>query len=145
MTMTQQPQYARYLLYSSRLTIISILTAYYYQLWDCCLLTLIITTTSQLYWSYPIDGWRRHLDMLAVLSGLSYQVAYTAWRVPWWTRLTYYLFVSLMGGSYLVARYYGRHLEYRLACGYHLLLHCLGNLSNIWLYTHHTNEIGVSK
>jgi len=140
----QTQKYGRDILYSSSFTIISVISAWYYRLYVNCILTCLVLSSSLLYWSNPVDGWRRKLDIVVVNTGSIYQLTYSSQFIPHWMGFILYLVTFSLGvGCYITACYFGNlKRDYYLASRYHIALHVFGNISNLILYY---NLSGVSE
>lgn len=134
--MIQDKRFSKRLLMSSRLTIISIYTAYLYRIWSSCILGILVLCTSHAYWSNPVRGVRRNLDITVVTIAVTYQMFYASQSLDMIKRTVYYAWVFVMIMCYAAARYQGRYRHnHHLASVYHMLLHLTGTCGNIYLYT----------
>ena len=110
--------------------------AWYNGLDDNFLVATLVLLSSLLYWHDPADGWRRKLDMFCANGTVLYQVAYSVRFLPTTAAVLAHLAsVVLAASCYLGARHFGRaEGDFDSASKCHVLLHVLGNMSNILLY-----------
>ena len=131
----QISKFSRRIYLTSYLILVSIYSAWYNNLLSCLALSILVFTTSVLYWSNPINSWRRNLDITCVSIALIYQVFYLSWWLEMRSRLVYLTNVIFVLFCYGMARYHGRvKLEYDMASRYHMGVHLFANISNLVLY-----------
>lgn len=135
-TRLQIPKYTRRMLYSSTTTVASIFSAWEKNLYHNCFLSLLVLSTSILYWSHPTNGWRRNIDMICTNGAIGFQVVYSASVIPTNVRLQHGIMVFILGITYFAARHFGRTTppDFDKASKCHVMLHICGNLSNLFLY-----------
>lgn len=118
---------ARILLGTSFLSTTSLATAVWLGLYDCAVISAAALFCSVNYWSHPVYGTRRNLDMAVAAAGVTHHV-YMSYIYGVYKS---YLFFSSLGvAAYLL----GRILEGRKATVAHSCMHVLGNIGNIRLY-----------
>lgn len=99
--------------------------------YDLSLVPFGVWTTSLLYWSNPVYGCRRRLDMFVVFNGTAYQLyrAYTASN-----SFPYYVVTVCAIACYPIGHYYHARGYTWIGCMWHCGIHILGNLGNVILY-----------
>ena len=110
----------------------SCIYALYKEHYDLALVPAGVFLTSVNYWRNPTYSWRRNLDIVYVKTGLSYQIirAYGSE----YDKL-YYIVVFLGISSYMLGIFYYKKKLYWHSTYAHIMLHILGNISNIILYS----------
>jgi hypothetical protein len=135
MILILQPEYSRRIVLISHVIWISILTSASYGLYFCSLLALTVWATSQIYWSYPVKGLRRSLDMACASASLIYHFGLSISSL---TKPQLYLSLLAVALSfYFLAR---RAQNQNYSSFYHCLMHIFGNISNLVLYSSLANE-----
>lgn len=130
MTMEVTPRSeSRILLASSLTTVASCLRSAHLALWDCLLTSSAVLFFSVNYWRRPVYGWRRNLDIMNTVTGLSYQLVIvsdidTALLLP-------YLAFTTCGLACFALGYKFSGRNGTLA---HSGVHVFGNLANMFLY-----------
>ena len=131
----QKPEYSIRLYRTCYLMLISMYSAWIHGIIDCFALSVLVFSTSILYWRFPVDGWRRRLDIVCVNGAILYQSIHKARQIDLLPAFLYYSMVIFIVFFYRTARYYGRTLhDYDMASRYHMLFHIFGNLGNLVLY-----------
>ncbi len=125
------PEYYKILWRTSWFALISFFVALYKQFFDFAFLSFIVFLTSINYWKYPINNWRRKVDMICVQCALTYKII-KAYYVK--DNYYYYIALSLAISFYIFALYFGKKNKLWLSTVSHSLLHVFGNVSNIVLY-----------
>ena len=99
--------------------------------YDLSLVPFGVWTTSLLFWSNPVYGWRRRLDMFVVSSGVMYNYyrAYTASHM-----IPYYAITGCAVICYPIGHYYHAKGQTWKGCMWHGGIHILASLGNIVLY-----------
>jgi hypothetical protein len=87
--------------------------------------------TSLLYWSHPVRGWRRNLDIYVVRCALAWQVYY-AWWNP--NGLLYYALTVFGIFLYAIGCYIHAPNMYKYSTLLHCALHFVANTANVILY-----------
>lgn len=133
---SQNPEYSSRLFWSSSTTIISVYSAWHNELYFGLARSIIVLLTSLLYWSNPIDGFRRKTDMVCANGFISYQLLVTAQDLPLIARTMYTASAIACILCYINARSYGRrkHPDFDLASKWHMLIHIFGNMGNLILF-----------
>lgn len=129
MSLVLQPRYSRRILYTSNVIWLSILASVLYEIYTCTLLTLLVWITSVMYWSHPVKGLRRTLDMACTAVSLAYHfyLASTAYQ-----QMMYFTIVTIGISFYLLARISD---DQNCSSFYHCIMHLCGNISNLVLYS----------
>jgi hypothetical protein len=132
----QLDKYSRRLFYSSTITVLSVYSAWYNELYYAMMRSLLVLSTSLIYWYNPTDGLRRQIDIISSNGCIGYQYIYMSRELPLITWIVYTITIMACIGCYAMARYYGRKYEpdFDMASQYHISIHILGNLGNIILY-----------
>lgn len=131
----QKPEYSIRLYRTCYLMLVSMYSAWVHGIIDCFALSILVFSTSILYWRFPVDGWRRKLDMICANGSLLYQTLYKAPQIEWIPACLYYSMVIFVVIFYRNARFYGRvYHDYDMASRYHMLVHIFGNMGNLVLY-----------
>lgn len=120
------------LYYSSFTTIFSVITGFYYNILTLSLFTFIVLICSCNYWRYPIKGIRRNLDITFVIVSLFLHIYYTII----YNYFEYLYLLSLGFLSYFFSNYFTSKQYFWLGCQFHILLHLLININNVFLYIH---------
>ena len=133
-----QPRHSRILFGTSWLLLFTSAYAINQKHYDLAICPIGIFATSINYWRHPIRGWRRNMDILVVLVISCYQIlrALTSQHAR-----IFYTSYAIAFSFYPISNYYytkGRHAESVL---FHALLHILGNISSIILYSGYIENI----
>jgi hypothetical protein len=116
---------------SSFLTSISILSSYYYGVYDCFIISIVVLLNSLNYWRHPIKGYRRNLDIFTAFFGLAYEL-YLSFLVELSDHLiSYYLLTSISIFCYYKAR---TTIDRSKSSLWHCSLHLIANIANFNLY-----------
>ncbi|TYZ60458.1 hypothetical protein PybrP1_009409 [[Pythium] brassicae (nom. inval.)] len=126
------PQYAARLFRSSFATCFSVLIAARYELWACAASALLVLLTSLNYWRDPVAGWRRSVDIAAVVVGIVYHVYCSAFCAPRAVQALYVLFLLQAAYCYRRAR---EAPTQDASSAWHCGVHVSGNVANMLLYT----------
>ena len=116
----------------SYLSLFSCIYAIYRQHYNLAIVPGSIFLTSINYWRKPTYSYRRYLDMTVVKIMLLYQ-HYMAYNAEYAN--IYYIITLIAILSYPLGIYYYRLKYYWKSTYAHILLHILGNLGNIVLYS----------
>lgn len=108
----------------------SIITSLYLNLFDCFLLSSIIFFTSINYWRYPIKGFRRNIDIIAVICSCIYQT-FLALQIYLIYSYLYFLIILLCMKCYVNAI---KQTDKKYSSNWHCCIHILANIANIVLY-----------
>jgi hypothetical protein len=124
------PREAKILLYSSFTVLASCAGAAYCKLYDCLTTSVATLICSINYWRHPVYGWRRNIDIMNISSGAIYHAwkALDTDKVYCWG---YIGFILLGIGCYILSR----SVQGRLSVYAHSMMHVLGNIGNVFLYT----------
>jgi hypothetical protein len=125
------PKYYIILWRTSWFGLISSCFALYKQFYDFAFLSFIVFLTSINYWKFPINNWRRKVDMFCVQCGLTYKII-KAYNVK--ENYYYYTVLSFALSFYIFSLYFSKKNKLWLSTLSHSLLHFFGNISNIILY-----------
>jgi hypothetical protein len=132
MTLILEKKYSKWIYYTSfNLIIISIIGLYNnYYLNTVSVFSVFLTSIN--YWRYPIKGFRRNIDIMAV--GLS--IIYNSFYVYECAYGHYYISMIILG---IVIYIFGGFLHTKKYFGLSTLLHCkvhlLSNIANYLLFT----------
>lgn len=126
------PQYSKYIYNLSYLSAITSSYALYKGHYDLAICPGCVFVTSINYWRNPDYSWRRYLDMLVVTSSLTYQIV-RAYPTKYAT--LYYTIVCYGIGFYSIGIWFYNRGSLWWSTVSHGMLHILGNLSNIILYS----------
>ncbi len=124
-------KYYKILWCTSWLGLISCGIALYKEFYDFAFVTFIVFLTSINYWKYPINNWRRKVDMFCVQLGILYKII-KAYYVK--DNYYYYIVLSFALSFYIFALYFNKKNKLWLSTVSHSLLHFFGNISNVVLY-----------
>ncbi|ETW01845.1 hypothetical protein H310_06416 [Aphanomyces invadans] len=124
-------QYSARLFRSSWLTAFSVYSAAQCDLWMCCTMTLLVLFTSLNYWQHPVRGWRRNVDISAVVLGFAYHLYQSLWCASWSHQILYYAFVVKTVYCYSQAR---AAPNKDVSSRWHMIMHLVGNIGNLILY-----------
>jgi len=120
---------SRILLATSLTTVVSCLSAAHLALYDCLLMESSVLFFSVNYWRRPVYGWRRNLDIVNTVTGLSYQLM-IAPGIDTHLLLPYIVFTALGLFSFVM----GYKFSGRKATLSHSCVHVFGNAANIFLH-----------
>ena len=124
---------ARFLWRTSWLSFGSCIYAVYKTHYHLALVPGSVYITSINYWRDPqSNSWRKYADMYVVFTSLGYQIAMT--RNAQNVRI-YYVLILLCGLSYYESLRYAKTQDKWTSVYWHSLIHILGNISNIVLYS----------
>jgi hypothetical protein len=127
-----QPRHSRILFGTSWILLFTAAYAINQKHYDLAICPIGIFATSVNYWRHPIRGWRRNIDILIVLVASFYQIvrASTAEHAQ-----IFYTSYAIAFSFYPISNYYyvKGHKTESVIC--HALLHILGNISSIILYS----------
>lgn len=97
-----------------------------------CIWTYAIGITTLLYWSNPVLGWRRSIDMITVGCGLvAHLVVAGLWSR---TRLLYYFLTAVALTCYPMSNWLHERGHVSAGIALHGLLHVLANAGNFVMY-----------
>ncbi|CAE7413996.1 unnamed protein product [Symbiodinium pilosum] len=128
--------------------------------WGCCSLAALVLIAGLNYWRDPTFGMRRYLDMAAVAATVIYHMCVAlgvtggGLNAHWASLLSsplrplmgkgplvpgpgpagYSLLTFLFVAMYMRARHHAARKEYNISTPWHLGVHLLGNLGNVFLY-----------
>jgi hypothetical protein len=127
-----------------RVSFLSFLASIYALHCECYELAAVpggVFLTSVNYWRRPIYGWRRNLDMGYVAAALTYQ-NYRAYHAYYYTMnlehsfaLLYYALMLFGIGCYPASIYLYKKKDLWRSTYVHCLLHIVGNIANMVLYS----------
>lgn len=129
--MIVEQKHARQFIKISFLSMVPTCLSYYYGIYDIMVMIIIVFLTSINYWRHPIYGWRRNMDISAVVSGVFYQF-YRNQDCN--HKLSVYSMIGVGTCSYLSSCYYynkRRYLSIILHCGVHIS----ANIALVFLIT----------
>lgn len=118
-----------------RMSFLSLFSSFYgiyNKQYDIAFVPFGVFLTSINYWRKPDYSWRRYLDMTYVKLAFSYQLikAYNSDNFK-----LYYFLTLLTISFYSLGVYYYRKKMYWKSTYSHSMIHVLGNISNIILYS----------
>ena len=127
------PDQYNYLWKTSWLSLISALYAFYHGHYDMVLVPGGVFLTSINYWRKPDYSWRRYADMCYVTGALSYQMLRSC-------KSQYggvYVILTTVSAIYFypLGIYYFTRGKYWHSAYAHSMIHILGNVANIILYS----------
>ena len=105
------------LFYTSFLTLLSISSSLYYNLYICMLFSIIIQITSINYWINPVKGIRRNVDILAVIIATIYNL-YNSFYYKYYN-FTIVVYIGI--NSYFMSSYFKKNNYIRLSELFHFL------------------------
>ena len=119
----------------SNASLISAIYGYNYNTHSTRLWLLPISTyvNSINYWRKPEPGWRRNLDIVVTCSALLYQnmIVYNTIRFAY----LYWILITMSATMYPVGYFFYFRQWYKMSTLSHMLLHILGNLAHLSLYS----------
>jgi hypothetical protein len=115
----------------SFLTFVPIFTSLYYEKYDIMMMPLTVFITSISYWKEPIYGWRRNIDILAVVVGSGYQLLY----FPICSHKVYCFTSMIMGTGCYVLSWFFHKKNINWSCNFHCGTHIFANLTLLLLIT----------
>jgi len=122
---------ADYLFYTSFSALVGSLYGFYKKKYINSLGVFLIFVTSINYWRNPVHGWRRNIDIIASILGLSINVL-TSPGHPRCLKLNLMLFMSLL---FYPLGFYFQHKSIHLSAFSHSLIHIFCNLVCISYYS----------
>jgi hypothetical protein len=125
-----KPQ-ADYLFYTSFGSLVGSLYGFYKKQYINSLGVFLIFLTSINYWRNPVYGWRRNIDIISSILGLSINVL-TSPGHPRCLKLNLMLFMSLL---FYPLGFYFQHKSIHLSAFSHSLIHIVSNLVCISYYS----------
>jgi hypothetical protein len=125
-----KPQ-ADYLFYTSFSALVGSLYGFYKKKNINSLGVFLIFVTSINYWRNPVHGWRRNIDIITSILGLSINII-TSHDHPRCLKLNLMLFISLL---FYPLGFYFQHKSIHLSAFSHSLIHIIGNLVCISYYS----------
>jgi hypothetical protein len=125
-----KPQ-ADYLFYTSFGSLVGSLYGFYKKQYINSLGVFLIFVTSLNYWRNPVYGWRRNIDIITSILGLSINII-TSHSHPRCIKLNLMLFISLL---FYPLGFYFQHKSIHLSAFSHSLIHIIGNLVCISYYS----------
>ncbi len=117
---------------ASYISLLSSIYAIYRQHYNLALVPGSVFISSILYWKNPDYSYRRYLDMIVVKTALVYQ-HYMAYNAEY-ARM-YYTILLFTILSYPVGIYYYHKKDYWKSTYAHILVHLIGNVGNVVLYS----------
>jgi hypothetical protein len=124
-------RFAKRMWNSSFLTFISIFSSYYFGVFDCFIISIIVLVNSLNYWRHPVKGIRRNIDILTATFGLTYELYLSLFIELSDNLISYYLLTSISIFCYYKARTTINRSKSSL---WHCSLHLIANLANLSLY-----------
>jgi hypothetical protein len=116
----------------SFLSLISCIYAICKNHYDLALVPGGVFLTSINYWRYSDYSWRRYVDMIYVKLALIYQI-YRAYNAEYCKLYYLILFITML--FYPLGIYFYKRKLYWYSVYAHSMIHILGNISNIILYS----------
>lgn len=129
------------LFYTSFLTLLSISSSLYYNLYICMLFSILIQITSINYWRKPVKGIRRNIDIITVTISTIYNL-YNSFYYKYYN-FTIVVYIGM--NSYLISTYFKKYNYIRLAELLHFFVHLLPNISASLMHYHIYNQINYVK
>lgn len=115
----------------SFLTFVPIFASLYYEKYDIMMVPLTVFITSVSYWKKPIYGWRRNIDIMAVVAGSGYQLLY----FPICSHTIYCFISMIMGTGCYVLSWVVHEKNIDWSCNLHCGTHVFANLTLLLLIT----------
>jgi hypothetical protein len=134
-----KPQ-ANYLFYTSFFSLISTLYGLYKKEYLNTIGVFSIFITSINYWRDPVYGWRRNIDIVASILGLSLN-SINSYNHPRRGSLNRMLLCCLL---FYPLGYYFQNKSLHLSTFFHSLIHILGNMICISYYSDNNNGLLIS-
>jgi hypothetical protein len=127
-------QYEQYILiyYVSYLSLISFIYAIIQQHYNMCMVPLGVFITSINYWRKPDYSWRRYIDIFYVSCCLIYQII-KSYNSEYGLLYCIVVFIGIM--FFPLGNYLSDKKLYWLSTYAHIMVHIIGNISNIILYS----------
>ena len=113
------------LFYTSFLTLLSIGSSIYYNLYTCMLFSILIQITSINYWRKPVKGIRRNIDIITVTIATIYNL-YNSFYYKYYN---FAIVVYIGMNSYFISIYFKKNNYIRLSELFHFFVHLLPNIS----------------
>ncbi len=129
---------SRYLLHTSKGGIVSIICAYYKEVYDIVFVASCITITSQIYWSKPKNDWRRWLDIITVFICWNYQ-HYRAYQAELW--MQYAIITLIATGFYPMSLVFHKKGYIWAGTVCHGFMHTLGYVAASYLTLGHIPKL----
>ena len=126
------PNYANVLWYVSWLSLASAIYAWKRGYPDLAAVPGGVWMTSINYWRKPDYSWRRYVDMAYVHTALVYQILRANDSQH---QRVYYLILALGCMFFPFGVYFHQKMDLRKSTWCHLMVHLLGNVSNLILYS----------
>ena len=137
-TLIVSRHHANVLWYLSWICFISSAYAYYRNHLDLYIGPAIIGITSLNYWRHPVLSWRRNMDIGVVHSVLFYHIL-RSFDVN--IRYLYWCLLGISCGCYPLAIISRKYNATTLSFVFHAMVHVLGNISNLILYSDEIPEL----
>ncbi len=126
-------EHAKALYIYSHLWFLNALYGVYMSQYVYSLIPFGVGCTSLLYWSYPIYGWRRRIDMSMCIFSSVY-VTYSLIGAPIWNT---YLFIKALGYlAYFSGHYYHAYKQHTTSTLMHMGTHLSAHMGVIMLFNH---------
>ena len=132
MTTILTKEQANYIYNASYLSLCSFLYALYRSHYSLAIVPGSVFLSSIHYWKHPDYSYRRYLDMAVVKTALIYQ-SYTVYNAEYANMYYATLLLAIM--SYPVGIYYYHKGDHWKSTYAHMLLHILGNIGNVLIYS----------
>lgn len=129
------------LFYTSFLTLLSISSSLYYNLYIFMLFSIIVQITSINYWRNPVKGIRRNVDILAV----SVACIYNLYNSFYYKYYNFAIIVYIGMNSYFISIYFKKNNYIRLSELFHFFVHLLPNISASLMHYHMYSQINQFK
>jgi hypothetical protein len=131
-----QPKFYNVLWTTSWLSTISSGYAIWRGHYDCACVPGAVFLTSINYWRKPDYSWRRYIDMGVTCSGFTYQL-FRAYNAEYWKE--YYVLAFTAAMFFPIGVHYYKHNRMWRTTYSHAMIHLIGNLANIVLYSGYIN------
>jgi hypothetical protein len=127
-----EPKYYIVIYRTSYFCLLSAVYAFYRKHYYLSIGPASIFLTSIHYWKNPDYSYRRYLDMVVVKTVLACHI-YLARNAQFWKE--YYIMLFLACLSYPIGIYYYKKNDHCKSTFFHILVHVIGNIGNIILYS----------
>jgi hypothetical protein len=132
MKLDLQPRHYYYLTFTSNFTLLSIYYSYKLGFYIETILCTCLLLTSLNYWRYPTLGFRRNLDRFFAVTSVTVQTFHLR-NQPAFYQYILLAFISIY--CYRISNYCNNKKMINLSVFFHSMIHLLGNVANIILYT----------
>ena len=137
-TLIVSKHHANVFWYLSWISFISSAYAYYRNHLDLYIGPAIVGLTSLNYWRHPVKSWRRNMDIGVVHSVLFYQILRS---MDVTDRHFYWCILGISCACYPLSLISEKYNAETLSIVFHAMVHVVGNISNMVLYSGEIPEL----